>query len=349
MSVTLQNGSATWGFDLTNSGFIFDFGGAAAIDNSNPRFGVGQAARFNGGASGGVNINENAAQLFEGLASYCPSIPVSGWTIYREWYDATAGAVQVSLQVGSSGQFQFFQGSGTGTPIGPASAANAIRLNQWQQFQVHIIFNASTGKVELLDANSNVLITTAATQNTAPTGNAWCSRVYFFGVQSGSYWDDWYIADGTGPAPLNTYWGNVAVRGDVPNSDASPNQFSTQPTQTTGNHYKNVDTISPNGTAYNYDNNPGDEELYGYPSITGVKVLAINIWMSVELDAAGPRTVETVLVSSSVVQLGTPFTPTNTFSFYNTLSATDPNTAASWASGTVAAAQAAQLGIKVVS
>ena len=92
-----------------------------------------------------------------------------------------------------------------------------------------------------------------------------------------------------------------------------------------------------------------DEELFGFPNLTATQALIINEIMRTKLDAAGVRTVEGLLSSSSVTQTGTAFQPSTTFAFYNTLSVIDPNTGSSWASGTVAAAQSAKLGIVIAS
>jgi len=64
-----------------------------------------------------MNLSSNL-EIIEGFAYYTASLPSSGWQIIREWYDAVAGVVQVSLQVSAAGALQFFQGSGTSTTLG---------------------------------------------------------------------------------------------------------------------------------------------------------------------------------------------------------------------------------------
>lgn len=357
MSGIFQNGAYVNGFDYPNAvAQIFDFGTGGPA-SSVTRFGSGQS--FNvGNSPAGKNLQTQLATIFEGFAANESNLPTSGWAPLRQWYDSTAGQVQVSLQYGTQGQLQFFQGSGTGTPLGSASPNGIIQVSGWPFLEIKIVFATGTGGSVILKAwgpngNGSTAVISSSSLNTAPSGNAFTDRVYFETNGIGSnetYIDDWYMLDNTGASPLNTFLGNGRIQTDAPTSDATPNQFASSNSEPTGSHYKDVNQLPFSSDAnYLYDNNVGDEELFGFPNLTASQVLLINEIIRTELDAAGTRTIETLLESGAATQNGTAFQPSTAFAFFNTLSATDPNTSNPWASGTVAAAQSAKLGVKIAS
>jgi hypothetical protein len=355
MPAEFQNGGFCTGFDFQTNGAVsasdfFDFAGSgASYDNSNTRFGVGQSLKL--GQACGMNLSSNLATIFDGVGVYENALPVSGWALIREWYDVTGGAVQVSLQYNGAGALQFFQGAGTGTPLGSISANGAIRVNQWQFVEVKIVFATGSGgsvqcRVWGPGGSGTTPVINSSGLNTAPTGNAYCNRVYFNPGTTNTWFDDWYMLDGTGAGAMATFLGNGRAQTDAANSDAGPNQFSTQPTQTTGNHYKNVDEIPLVSDAnYNFDNNVGDEEVYGFPSDLASAPLFMNFWYRPWLDNSGPRTVEPLCKSSGSTTTGSAVTPSTTPSWFNFLVQNDPNTGSPWA--TAAAAEAADFGVEI--
>ena len=184
----------------------------------------------------------NLATVYTGIAFVPTSIPGSGHQPLFQWSDSVGNAVQVSFQMDSTGAGQFFQGSGTGTPLGSASASGLFFPNLWYFLEFKITFNGSTGTVECrLNGNATPIIT-ASGLNTAPSGNNFANRFLF--VSGGNFqYDEWYMLDNTGSAPVNTYLGNGRCQTDAPTSDATPNQFTSSNGQTTGNHFHYVNQL----------------------------------------------------------------------------------------------------------
>jgi hypothetical protein len=355
MPAEFQSGGYCNSFDFENVvNAIFDFTGSGAIFNTTPtRFGIGQSLQ--NPAHTGMNLSANEATLFDSVGVYEALLPTSGWSLIREWYDATAGQVQVSLQYNALGALQFFSGAGTSTPLGSLSASGVIRVNQWVFLEVKIVFNSATGSVQCRawgpGGNGSTPVINSSSLNTAPSGNNFCNRVYFETGAGNTWFDDWYMLDGTGSGAMSTFLGNGRVQCDAASGDdptSGNNQFSTQPSQTTGNHYKNVDELPlVNDTNYNFDNNVGDKELYEFPANLPTAPLFINFWYRTWLDTSGSRTVEPLCQSSGVTTTGAAITPSSTPSYSNQLTQNDPNTGAPWA--TAAAAEAALLGIEIAS
>jgi hypothetical protein len=321
---------------------------------TNARYGDGQTLQITGTGDNGFSLGVNLARLIQGIYILDPVLPSSGWVTLIYWSDVSAGAVQLRLMLHASGMLQFYLANGT-TPVGPNSAPGTIQAGRGAYIQTDFTINSSTGIVKLyVDTSGTAAIISATGVNSQSTANAWVNQCWWSdaGVGTGVYYQDFYILDLTGSAPFNAILGPVHQHDDPPNSDASPNQFSTNPSQTTGNHYKNVDSPTTQIANYNFDNNPGDEELYGFPNLpaTTTKVFCITEWIYSELDAAGARTVSPVLVNplGGAPQVGAAYAPASTPSYAYEISTIDPDTSAPWASGTVAAAEGAELGLEIV-
>jgi hypothetical protein len=325
-------------------------GSQGQIVTTNARFGDGQVLQLTGGNTNGWALLVNLAHEIQGIYVFVPALPTTGFSRLIYWVDATAGSVQLQLMVGALGQLQFFLANGT-TAVGAASANGIIATNHGYYIQTDITINSSAGIVKCyVDTQGSSPVISSSGVNSQTTANSFINQAWFNNPFAATiYYDDFYMLDLTGSAPFNALLGPMHEHWDVPTSDAGPNQFSTQPTQTTGNHFKNVNAVTtPSGTAYNFDNNPGDEELYGFPAITAATVFCMTEWIYSELDAAGPRTVSPVLKSGAVIQTGPSYTPGSSFSYYYQPSTIDPNTGNPWASGTVAAAGSADLGVTIV-
>jgi hypothetical protein len=248
------------------------------------------------------------------------------------------------------GHLQFYLGSGTGTPLGPPSAAGVLPGTTWTYIETKVIINASTGMVECRINGNATAIISATGLNTVSTANVWVSGFVmnsnFYG-STNSYWDDWYMLDTTAASPLNTYLGAVQVKGDKATANSAVggrNAFT--PTNPTNSNYQNVANVPFNSAEYNFDDNPGDYDMFRFGSLSAQTVYFLNEWAVEELDAAGPRTVALDCYSNGTDAQGAAFTPSaGTPTLYNQAFIVDPHTGLAW---TVANAAAAELGVQVV-
>jgi hypothetical protein len=359
MSGIFQQGVYVNSFSYPNSpSEVFEFP-AGVITNSVTRFGSGQSLEVTGFSSTcGKNLLTNLASIITGFWFETSALPTTGWNTLLDLYDSTAGSNndQVTLQYSSSGALQFFRGTGQSNPLGTATASGLVSPNVGLYLEIGVTFNNTTGTVTLKvwgpGGGGATPVISASGLNTAPSGNNSVNRFYFASTGPGAtqarhYFQDWYVLDGTGTSPLNTYLGNGTLQPDAASMDASPNQFSTQPTQTSGNHYKNVDQLPlVNDNDYNYDNNPGDIEAYGFLADLTSTPLFLNFVYRCWLDSSGSRTVGSICKSVSATTAGPVVIPSTTPSYFNQLVQNDPNTGSPWASAS--AAQAAVLEIEVV-
>jgi hypothetical protein len=348
MASIFQNGLFTEGFDGDPTAALVFTQISSGSCVASGVFGFGYY--YNLTNTSGILLNANLASLLVGVHIYIGSLPSSSAILF-EWYDVTAGAAQVTLRVTSTGALQFYLGSGTGTPIGSASAAGVIAANTWTFLEGLAVISATVGQV-IAQVNGVNVITTAATQNTKSTANTFVNAFTFPAVSIGTQaYDNWYMLDMTGSAPFNTFLGPVQCRGEVAtaNSAVSGRNAFTGTPATGSNTYQNVAHVpAVPASDYNYDANPGDYDMFRFPNLPSnvATVLAVNHKVLVNLDSAGARTVALNKYSGGTDSLGTAFTPGSSVAYANKVDTVDPNTSAAW---TVAAAQAAECGLKVVS
>jgi hypothetical protein len=354
------NGIFHYGWDMVTSAgnnsqsFTLNSGNGV-VGTTNARYGDGQAfIPFGGGSGMGFNLLVNLNRMISGIYLFVTSLPSSGNAVILYWQDSVAGGTQISLKLSSTGALQFFLSNGS-TTVGASSANGVIQANRGSYIQTDVTIGSGTsGSVKCyVDTSGSSPIINSSGVNSQSTTNAFFDQLWLYNPGSiGTYWDDFYALDMTGSAPFNAILGPVHEHYDPPNSDASPNSYSTNPSQPVGNHYQNVDSVTtPSGTAYNYSNTVGQEELYGFPGLSASSVLCMTEWIYDELDAAGTRTVGPVLTSGGTSQTGIPaYTPGSTFAYYHQPYTTDPNNSNNpWSSGTVAAAGSAKMGVTIVS
>jgi hypothetical protein len=297
----------------------------------------------------GILFGTNLTTVYHGVRHIGNgSLPGSS-AIMFDFYDATAGASQVTLRVNSTGQLQFYLGSGTGTTIGSASAASTIVQGVWQYIEVLVTISATVGQVQCY-VNGTQVITTAASQNTKSTANTFVNAFRFDSPSSSNdFYDDWYMLDNTGSSPFNTYLGPVQVREEAPNANSAVGGRNAW-TSTDANNYQAVAHIPASASHYDADSTPGDYDMFRFPSLPSnvSTVLAVNELAVVGLDSSGARTVELNVYSNGTDGPGSAFTPAAIGSptYYYLVQTVDPHTSSAW---TVANASAAEIGVKLQS
>jgi hypothetical protein len=354
MAGIFLNGVWSMGFDgdPTNTSFL-NISGATSGSGSTSQLPFGFGYSWATSGSSGINLGTNLTTLISGIRAYFNGTLASS-EIIMEWYDATANAVQVSLRYFPDGHLQFYLGTGTGTPLGSASATGLLNGNTWTYIECKVTINGSTGSVECRINGNSTPVISQGSLNTQSTANTWVSGFIFisnFFGSTTSFWDDWYMLDTTGTSPLNTYLGNVQVKGQAPSANSAVGgRNAYTPTNPTNVNYTNVGNIPQNTSEYNADSTAGDYDMFRFPSISAATVLFLNEWVEVELDAAGARTVALDCYSASSTptdSLGTAFTPpTGTYQLVNNTYVVDPSTGSAW---TVTNAGNAELGVKTVS
>lgn len=350
-SIFNSDGAWSMGFDMNPAGAnVFTQmlgGGGTAISTTTP-YSFGLSLQI--GNSSGILLGTNLTTLIVGYAYMPAAIVSSGTGIVATFHDATAGAAQVTLRESSTGTLQFYLGSGTGTPLGPATAAGTISPFVWSYIEMVVTISATVGYVQLNVNGTNLIL--ASGLNTKSTANTFVNAFQF--TQPGAFncfVDDWYMLDSTAPAPNNAPLGPVQCRGNGATTNSGVSGRNAW-TPISGTNHGNVATTPAVPGTYNFDSTPGDYDMFGFGALpsTAATVFFVTEWANVLLDSAGARTVS--LDASTVVSgasthdtLSTAFTPSASSLLYNRSLTVDPSGAA-W---TPTSAGAIELGVKVVS
>lgn len=312
----------------------------------------GKGIQFPSNSYAGRSFGVNLATHIGGFAYDMPALPI-GATLgsIATWMDTTAGSPQATLGVNTQGQLQFYQSGGLGigglaTPVGPASATGVIIPGAYNFIEFTVTINNVTGVLECR-VNGTVVIT--FTGNTKVTANSYVNQLRIGSLSTVlPQMDDLYLLDTTAPAPLNTYLGNGRIQTDGPNADSATgglNQWAFTTPQ--GSDFANAANIPANVAQYDSDSTLNDRMSFRFPVITANKVFFLNSWISSEQDAAGTRQITPIYRSNAVDQVGDPIALSNgVYVYSNQASVTDPNTSATWAAGSVAAAVACEIGVQ---
>lgn len=344
------NGVYTMGFDMDPSPtqlFNGSLGSGGSMQTSGTPFSFGYLWAPNSGSGAyGVLLGVNLATLIKGIRFFVTSYPSAGQILF-EWVDATTATIQISLRLDNTGSLQFYLGSGTGTPLGSPSGALSVTAGVWTYLETMVTINNTTGAVEC-KINGATAAISATGLNTRSSANNWVSQVNLLSLTSVSTkFDDWYMADTTAAAPLNTYWGPVWVKGDASSANSAVGgRNAWTPTNPTNVNHSNVANIPINTAEFNSDSTVGDYDMFQFPTISAVSVLLLNFWVAVNLASAGVRTLVINCDSGGTDSAGSPFTPPTGLppQLFNQPYVVDPNTGVAW---TVANAAAAEGGLKV--
>lgn len=295
----------------------------------------------------------NLTTFYTGFAYKCLNLPaLGGANVFCTIFDTVGNAPKLNLTVNGQGQLQcytagglFPTGGGTvSSTIGAASATGVIVNGAYNFIEIHYTYSAS-GLIQIVCNGSTVI---SFTGSTVVSGNAFFNAMILGSKTNGTvnYFDDWYILDGTGSAPFNTFLGNGRCATDNPTGDSATAGLNTwTPTTPQGTDYGNASNNPPNVAQYNSAATAGQRMSLTFPGISTSKVLGLNIWWNGEQDAAGTTIVTPQVRSNLVDASGTAVTLTGAYVYSNQNFVTDPNTGLPWSQGTVAAASTAELGL----
>jgi hypothetical protein len=360
MAGIFVNGIWHMGFDMdpTAAEFLTLFAAGTASTAVTP-FGFGYAWGSNPGGSPsfpGISFGTNLTTVIVGQYVYQNALPGTGVQLLYGFYDVSASGYQVTLRSNTAGQLQFYRGTGTpGTAIGTLSSFT-LQAGVWYYIEATCTISSTVGVVDCR-INGGASICGGTGLNTQGTANTWVSGFSFGGLNTAgtSYNDDWYMLDTTGSAPLNAYLGPVQCRGEVPNNNSAVGgRNAWTPTNPTNVNSTNVGNIPAVLTKYNADSTVGDYDMFRYPNLPAntITVYDVGEWVLTELDSVGARTIGENCYSATpggaTDNLGTAFTPaplgSPTMTFESNV--VNPSGGGAW---TVATAQAAELGLKVIS
>jgi len=239
-----------------------------------------------------------------------------------------------------------YRGSTSGTLLGSVYLPN-LSANSWFYMELGGVIASGTGGSATVRINGTTVLSVTGV-NTAGGGN---NNVMTYAASSnvgitGIYTTHWYLCDGSGPAPWNTFLGDIRVQPLAPTSNDSV-QFTANGL---ASNYLNAAKVPPvPATDYNSDTGTvGHQDTFNLSSVTGVTtqtVLGVSIKVLANKSDTGGRAMATVFKSGATTDVGVSTSLGIGASLLPPkLYPTDPNTSAAW---TLAATNAIKPGYKV--
>jgi hypothetical protein len=180
----------------------------------------------------------------------------------------------------------------------------------WNYYEISATIATSGGTIVVRVNGQTVLNFTGNTRNGGTSTNidAIAQSQYF----AASIYDDLYVCDGTGPAPWNTFLGDVRVLTSSPTSAGASTQF----TPSAGANYSTVNELPFSASQYVQSGTVGQRDTYAIADIpaTVSSVLGVQTNVISKKTDTGPMNVKPALVSGGSVYYGatTPLTSNDT-------------------------------------
>ena len=239
-------------------------------------------------------------------------------------------------------------------PVAFISHGGLLQGNVWKHLGIEMVL-AGGGAGSVIIAIDGVVVQTISGITTSTDGGTWT------GVQLGgrqftsgaiTYYDDFYVMDGTGPAPWTSLLGDVHVQRLRPVSAGDFTQFTLTGAPT--NWQAEDDDDHPDKSSYVESNVAGAIDSYNYEDlavVTGNVIYGVKESALCYKDTAGGRTLEfltrfggSTYLTGTV--LGIP-TGVDNYAYIKTVMALDPRTGAQWANE--AAVNNSQFGMELAS
>jgi hypothetical protein len=250
-----------------------------------------------------------------------------------------AGADQCWVRVDSVGTLSVYRGS---TLLGTTSVA--LTQNVYAYIEVLLTIHNTTGVVTIRVNGTTCLSLTG--QNTRAGGaNAWNElRVGGACCTAPIEWnyDDLYVLDGAGAAPVNTFLGDCRVDACA---DTAPGA-NTGWTPSAGANWQCVDDATPNGdTDYTAATTIGmtDTFVAADMPVAGATIYGVQHCLTVKKMDAGAASIAPVVRHAGVDYPGADLNPGTTYAVVSQIATVNPGTGLQW---TVAGVNAAEFGYR---
>lgn len=318
---------------------------------------AGKGLQLAQGSAVGRTLGVHLAHLYMGFHWSTDALPATTNAILT-LYDSVAAASQFCLGYDSQGRIGFYASGGQTASAALGAPSSAFQLSPTlvivpaTQYFIEVYMSVATSGGQLT-VRINGLTAATFTGNTQATANAWIDQVFLSNCASSAVnvtFDNLYMLDTTGAAPLNTFLGPGRIQTDGPNGESATQGLNAwTPTTPQGTDYGNCANIPANSSDYNSSATIGQRMSLSFPAITnGVQALFLNTWFSVEEDASGSRTLSAIYRNTGTDQVGpTTFTLTTTYQYFNQPSTVDPVSGLPWSTFPVTNAAGCEIGLEV--
>ena len=298
------------------------------------RYSVGRSIQFGGGTNYVIKYFAASAEVYVGFSA---ANVVVGATIAIFYVYTDAGTTaQLNLATNANGSMSIRRG---GTTL--ATTVAGLVSSGWNYIEFHAKVDPTSGIAEL-KVNGQVAATFSGNTKNGGTSNNIDAIQATNSASVVWYMDDFYLLDGTGSAPYNTYLGDVRINTLSPNGAGSSTGFS----PSSGANYTTVDEIPANSSDFVAASASGTRDTYAMQDITGsYNVLAVQNNIIAKRGDAGGTAIKSAIKSGASVFYGANNNLTASDVTYSDLRTVDPNTSSNW---TVSSVNALEAGMEIV-
>lgn len=244
------------------------------------------------------------------------------------------GGTNVTLRIDNAGFLSVLRGLTTTL----ATAAAPLTVGAWYYIEIKVKAHASTGTIEVRVNGTTVITLTG--QNTAPI-SALLTQVQIPQHLAGSSiyeFDDLYVCDTSGAAPLNDFLGELKVVSLLPNGAGDATTW----TPSAGQNFECVDNNPPSDAIFVSDATPGNQDLYNFANVAGGTILDAALVIRAQKSDAGARSIKPLCRSGGTTFAGGSQALSTSWLYYLQDYPLDPNTGAAWTLSNLNAAQFGQ-------
>ena len=322
------------GFDAGDLALKWNSSTGNTTSNTTTRFNAGRSAFFGGGSNYIIKYLPASSEIYVGFAAMLATINTV--TIMNVYTDSGVSA-QLNITIAAGYALSVRRGT-TVLFTTPMATINA----GWNYIELRAKIDSAAGAAELIVNGMSVGSFTGNTKNTGTSTNI--DGIQFTnGASINWYIDDVYVCDATGPAPYNTFLGEVRMHTLTPNAAGSSTQF----TPSAGANYATVDELPYSATDYVTSSTTGHRDTYSVsdlPTSPGT-ILAVQNNIIAKRTDATPVDLKPTIVSAGTPYYGANVSLTASDITYRDLLVSDPATGVSW---TASGVNAAESGFEIV-
>lgn len=246
----------------------------------------------------------------------------------------------LSIRLMTSGRIGLYRGASQLA----ISSASLWLVDNWHYIEASAIISDTVGACEIKLDGTSIINFTGDTKNGGTNTTLDAVEYWYYASSCNVKFDDVYILDGTGPAPLNDFLGDVKIQTIVPTGAGSQTQLA--PTGS-ANNWDTVNELPYSTTDYNSSSTPGQQDSYALSDLLANTASVHGIQTNI---VAHKSDAGTGNIRSTVRSGGTTFTdPTATLSTgpktFSAIRATDPATATDW---TVSGVNNLEAGVEII-
>ena len=228
------------------------------------------------------------------------------------------GAAQCSLsRPANSGQLGFYRNPGAGSNVllGGASS-RVLRDDVWYYIEIKMTISNTLSTADMILRVNGEIWIQLDSGDSQTTANTWVDAFRFGNFISNKATvdiDDFYILDGDGPAPYNTFLGDLRVDTIRPNGNGTTSDFVGVDADSVDN-YLHVDEVTQDGdTSYLKSSTPNEIDLYALESlpVTPSVIFGVQPVSVCKKTDAGVRTAQHVIRTGGTNYFSPDFYPSD--------------------------------------